>query len=255
MSALDALLGQLDPNTIQRMAGQLGVTPQQTQSAIQAALPLLMGAMQRNAASPGGAGELHRAVTRDHQSVDLGSLLGGLLGGGAAGRGSTPGAGGLGGLLGGGGSSGAGGMGGLLGAVMGAMGGVSQPQPAPQQPARSPVEDGMAILGHVFGQQQPRAAQGVAQVAGMDPATAAKLMAMLAPMLMGVLGQATKQGGLDAGGLAGLLGQETQALSGGRGGAVQQLVSGLLDKDGDGKVDANELLQHGASLLQGFLRK
>lgn len=240
MSALDALLGQLDPNTIQRMAGQLGVTPQQTQSAIQAALPLLMGAMQRNAASPEGAGALHRAVTRDHQGVDLGSLLGGLLGGGAAGRGSTP---------------GAGGMGGLLGAVMGAMGGVAQPQPASQQPARSPVEDGMAILGHVFGQQQPRAAQGVAQVAGMDPGTAAKLMAMLAPMLMGVLGQATKQGGLDAGGLAGLLGQETRGLSGGRSGGVQQLVSGLLDKDGDGKVDASELLQHGASLLQGFMRK
>ena len=108
MNALDNLLGQLGPDTIARMAGQLGVSPQQTQTAIQAALPMLMGAMQRNAATPQGAESLHQAVTRDHQGVDLGGLLGGLLGGGGGG-----GAGALGGLLGGGGNAG-GGLGGLM---------------------------------------------------------------------------------------------------------------------------------------------
>ena len=78
MNTLDSLLGQLGPDTISRMAAQLGATPQQTQSAIQAALPMLMGAMQRNASTPQGADALHRAITRDHQGVDLGGLLGGL---------------------------------------------------------------------------------------------------------------------------------------------------------------------------------
>ncbi len=52
MNALHGLLGQLGPDTIQRMAAQLGASPQQTQSAIQAALPMLMGAMQSNPARP-----------------------------------------------------------------------------------------------------------------------------------------------------------------------------------------------------------
>ena len=85
MNALDSLLGQFGPDTIQRMAAQLGASPQQTQSAIQAALPMLMGAMQRNASTPQGAEALHRAVTRDHQGVDLGGLLGGVGGAGGSG--------------------------------------------------------------------------------------------------------------------------------------------------------------------------
>lgn len=242
MNALESLLSQFDPATIQRMAGQIGATPQQTTQAIQAALPLLLGGLQRNAQSGEGAQALHRAVTRDHQGVDLNGLLGGLLGGTAA-------AGQLGGLLGGSGSAASSGAGGLLGAVMGAMGGT-----AAKPPARSPVEEGMAILGHVFGQRQPRAAQGVAQASGLDPQKAATLMAMLAPMLMGVLGQATQQRKLDANGLSAMLGQAAKGL--GQGGpGLQQVLGKVLDRDGDGKVDASELLQQGASLLQGFLRR
>ena len=226
MNALDSLLGQLGPDTISRMAAQLGATPQQTQSAIQAALPMLMGAMQRNASTPQGADALHRAVTRDHQGVDLGGLLGGLLGGGAGG-----------------------GLGGLMGAVMGAMGG-GQPQGA----QRSPLDNGAAILGHVFGQAQPRAAAGVARASGLDTGAAAKLMAMLAPMLMGTLGQATQKQGLDAGGLSDLLGQVTRGL-GGQGGGVPKAVGRLLDSDGDGDVDAQELLAAGSKLFGSLIQR
>lgn len=226
MNALDSLLGQLGPDTISRMAAQLGATPQQTQSAIQAALPMLMGAMQRNASTPQGADALHRAVTRDHQGVDLGGLLGGLLGGGAGG-----------------------GLGGLIGAVMGAMGG-GQPQGA----QRSPLDNGVAILGHVFGQAQPRAAAGVARASGLDTGAAAKLMAMLAPMLMGTLGQATQKQGLDAGGLSDLLGQVTRGF-GGQSGGVPKAVGSLLDSDGDGDVDAQDLLAAGSKLFGSFVQR
>jgi hypothetical protein len=241
MKAFEDLLGQLGPDTIQRMAAQLGASPQQTQSAIQAALPLLMGAMQRNASTPQGAQELHRAVTRDHQDVDLGGLLGGLLSGGGGGSG-------LGGLLGGAGAGG--GLGDLMGAVMGAMGGGQQPGAQ-----GSPLDNGAAILGHVFGQQQPRAAAGVARASGLDSATAASLMAMLAPMLMGTLGQATQRQGLDAGGLSDLLGNLTRGFGSGQAGGLQQMLGGVLDRDGDGDVDASDLLAAGSSLFGSLMRR
>lgn len=185
-----------------------------------------MGALQRNAADPRGAQALHHAVTRDHANVDLGGLLGGLLGGGSAGS--------------------DGGMGGLLGAVMGAMGGAT---------AATPPADGMAILGHVFGSQQPRAAAGVARASGLDSGSSAQLMAMLAPMLMGALGKATTQRGLDAGGLASVLGQDVERMAGGKAGGLQQMLGSVLDRDGDGDVDANDLLQHGAGLFSAFMRR
>jgi hypothetical protein len=227
-------LGQLNPQTINQMAGQLGASPEQTQSAIQAALPMLMGAMERNASSPDGAQALFGAVKRDHQGVDLGGLLGGLLGGGGANAGGSS------------------GLGGLLGAVMGMMGGGQQAQAAPQ---RSPLENGVAILGHVFGQQQPRAAAGVAKASGLDMGSAAQLLAMLAPMLMGALGQQTQAKGLDAGGLAGMLGKDVERATGGNAGGLHSMLGSMLDTDGDGDVDAADLLKHGSGLLNSFMRR
>lgn len=232
MSALDSLLGHLDPATLGRMGAQLGLSPEQTQKAVQSSLPLILGAMQRNVQQPGGAEALHRAVVRDHQQADLGGLLGSLLGGQGGGQGS--------------GTSG-GGMGALLGAVMGAMGGGAAQQ-------RSPMAEGGAILGHVFGSAQPRAAAGVAKAAGVDPGIAGQVMAMLAPMVMGALGQNTRQQGLDAGGLAAMLGQDTQRMAGGAAGGLQQMLGGVLDTDGDGDVDASDLARHASSLFGSFMR-
>lgn len=81
---LQGLMGVLDERALQQIGRQIGADPAQTQGAIQQALPLILGAMGRNAAAPSGAEALHRAVTRDHANVDLGGLLGGLLGGGQA---------------------------------------------------------------------------------------------------------------------------------------------------------------------------
>lgn len=243
-SALDDLLSTLGPDTIAQMAGRIGASPQQTQSAIQAALPLLMGAMTRNASTPQGAEALHRAAVRDHAANDPMALLGGLLGGGGSG-------GGLGGLLGGGSGSG-GSMGDMLGALGGLLGGSGGGASAPA--ARSPIDDGMGILGHVLGGAQQRAAGGVARAGGIDGGSAMQLMAMLAPLLMSVLGRNAQQGGLDAGGLAGLLGGEMSRLGGGNASAPG-FLGNVLDADGDGDVDAADLLQRGAGLLDAFMRR
>ncbi len=256
MSIFDEVLKHIDGNTLGQIAQQLGATPQQTQSAIQVALPAIVGGMQRNIAN-GGAQALHTAVQTTHQGVDIGGMLGGLLGGGDQGGGQ----GNVGGLLssvmgmiGGGGNAPAqssGGMGGLLGSVMGMMGGGGSQQQS------SPLSAGMGILGHVLGGSQQRATQGVAQSSGMSSQSSAALMAMLAPMVMAALGKMMAGGKAnDAQSLAGIVTGDMSRLGHPAPAAAQEkgFMGGLLDADGDGDVDASDLLNRG-SMLMGLFGK
>jgi hypothetical protein len=247
MSVLDEVLKHIDGNALGAIAQQLGATPQQTQSAIQVALPAILGGMQRNIAN-GGADALHAAVSKDHQGIDLGGMLGGLLGGGA----DAGGAGGLlsqvMGMIGGAQGAQSGGMGGLLGSVMGMMGGGGAQQ--------SPLSTGMSILGHVLGGSQSRAAQGVAQASGISAQGSSALMAMLAPLVMGALGKMVAGQGLNAQGLAGVIGGDVSRLGTAPAAAQQKgFMGGLLDADGDGDVDASDLLSRGSMLMGLFGKK
>ncbi len=72
---------------LQQVSQQLGIDQNQASGAIGAALPLLLGAMGRNAQEPQGAQALLGALQRDHAPTssggfDLGGLLGSVLGGG-----------------------------------------------------------------------------------------------------------------------------------------------------------------------------
>lgn len=97
------LFQQLQGGGIEQIASQLGVEPAQAQSAVATALPLLMGALGRNAQQPDGAQALLGALQRDHApsagGLDLGGLLGAVLGGGGGAQ--TDGAGILGHIFGG----------------------------------------------------------------------------------------------------------------------------------------------------------
>ena len=93
-SLTDELLSQLQGAPLQQIASPLGTTPSQAQSAVAAALPMLLGALGRNAAQPQGAADLFGALQRDHVGRAagggglgdlLGSVLGGMGGGGGAG--------------------------------------------------------------------------------------------------------------------------------------------------------------------------
>ena len=180
MSLVESLAAALGPQAVQQVGSQLGLNQDAAARSLQAALPALLGALQRNASQPAGAEALHRAVLRDHADADPMDRLMGMLGGGAGAAGA------LAGMLGGGqGNSGGGGLGGLLGGLLGG-------QSAPAQPRGL---DGGAILGHVFGQRQPRVERGVAQAAGIDGSQASQLLAMLAPMVMAALGRMTQQRG------------------------------------------------------------
>lgn len=87
MSSLtDDLLRQLQGQPLEQMSSQLGLSQSQTAGAVSAALPLLLGALGRNASQPQGAEALFGALQRDHAGaaggLDIGSVLGAVLGGG-----------------------------------------------------------------------------------------------------------------------------------------------------------------------------
>ena len=83
-SLAEELFQQLQGAPLQQVSQQLGTGQMQTASAISAALPLLLGALGKNAAQPQGAEALFGALQKDHAGLDLGSVLGAVLGGGGA---------------------------------------------------------------------------------------------------------------------------------------------------------------------------
>ncbi len=79
------LLAQLSGAPLQEIAGKLGLSTEQTQTAVSNALPLLMGALGKNASQPQGAEALLGALGRDHaQSGGVADMLGSALAGGSA---------------------------------------------------------------------------------------------------------------------------------------------------------------------------
>ena len=82
MSGLLDLLGSpMGKQLISGVAGQTGNSTDQTGSVLTMALPLLMGAMKKNASTPEGAQGLMSALSNKHDGSILDNL-GGLFGGG-----------------------------------------------------------------------------------------------------------------------------------------------------------------------------
>ena len=83
MSSLtDDIFTQISGGALQQISQQLGTGQAQTAGAIAAALPVMLGAMGRNASQPDGADALLGALGRDHNSGGgLGDILGAVLGG------------------------------------------------------------------------------------------------------------------------------------------------------------------------------
>jgi hypothetical protein len=70
-SILDLLTNQLSGGVLDQVSSQVGADPQTTQTALSAALPLLLSGLAHNASQPQGAQALHQALTQDHD----GSIL------------------------------------------------------------------------------------------------------------------------------------------------------------------------------------
>lgn len=238
-SMVDELLAQLQGAPIQQMAQNLGQSEAQTQQAVQAAVPMMLGALGNNAQSAGGASALFEALQRDHAGAGAGAGAGPDLGGL------------LGSLLGGGGGAQSGGLGGMLGSVLGgALGGGAAAGAPASAPASAPAAlDGASILGHIFGGQQDQATANLGQATGLG-SNAGNLLKMLAPLVMSFLAQRVMSGGLNSSQLGNALGEEKAQVQqqGGLGGG---LLGSLLDQNGDGKLDVSDLMKIGGSLLGG----
>lgn len=185
MFSLQDLLGQQQGSeAVDQISSAVGAEPSAVNTAIQAALPAILGGLANNASDPQGAQNLNQALEQDHD----GSLLGNL--------------------------------GGLGGMIFGQ-------QAAPRQ------ADAGGILGHILGGGQGQVAQDVSQKSGLPVGQVAQILMMLAPIVMGYLGQQKRDQGVGADGLGGLLG----GLLGGGGASPyqqQQQSGGFLDRDGDG---------------------
>ena len=181
MSLMEMIQGRLSPEAVQQIGRRIGADPAKTNQAINAALPLLMAAMARNAADPARAQGLARAIEEDHD-------------------------------------------GGLLDDLSGFLG-------APQGRAA----DGNGILKHVLGSRRGVVEQQLGHGTGLGAGQMAQLLPLLAPLVMAALGKAKRQNGLDAGGLAGVLGGEEAQIRQ-RAPGLMGTLSGLLDRDGDGSA-------------------
>jgi len=107
-------------------------------------------------------------------------------------------------------------------------------------------QDGAAILGHVLGGNRSAVQNSVSRATGMDPNQVAQIFAILAPIVLGGLGQMQRKNNLDAQGVSTLLQEERTT--------VEKTASGLaqlLDMDGDGDV-SEEIVTLGANLLGGL---
>jgi hypothetical protein len=95
--------------------------------------------------------------------------------------------------------------------------------------------NGSGILGHVFGNQQSSIESNLAQVTGMDQGSAGSLLETVAPLVMGAVGQAQQQNGLDASGLSEMLNnQQQQAQTNSP--DVMGMLGSMLDQNKDGSA-------------------
>ena len=97
MSLLEMLQQHIGGQTVDHISQKLGTDPGTTSNAIDAALPLLLTAVARNASNPQQAQSLDRAVSQDHDGSILNDVAGFISRGGS----SQDGAGILGHILGG----------------------------------------------------------------------------------------------------------------------------------------------------------
>jgi hypothetical protein len=83
---IGGLLESLGPRAMKNLANPIGSEPDQTAAAVQAALPILLGALARNAQDPDGAAALHQAIEQDHSQLDIADVLGSVSAGGGDGE-------------------------------------------------------------------------------------------------------------------------------------------------------------------------
>ncbi|MCO6488751.1 MAG: DUF937 domain-containing protein [Phaeodactylibacter sp.] len=109
--------------------------------------------------------------------------------------------------------------------------------------------NGSGILNHVLGNKQSGAVDMISKLSGLDSSKTGSLMTMLAPVIMGALGKAKREQGLDMAGIASLLSGTVSAQK--QQNPTMNLVTSFLDADGDGSI-VDDVANMGMKILGGF---
>jgi len=116
----------------------------------------------------------------------------------------------------------------------------------------STLKEGAGILKHVLGSQSKPLAGQLAELSGVDPKIATEVLGMAAPVVMGALGKMQSEGEVDKGSLSGILDAAT-SMADKQAPGLLGAVKGLLDSDGDGKID-DQIVKMGSSLLSNLFK-
>ena len=98
------------------------------------------------------------------------------------------------------------------------------------------TEDGSKILQHVFENKNQMVQNNLSKQTGLNTNQVGSLMAKLAPLMLGALGNQKKAQNLDATGVASLASTLTKGLQQSGGGNLFSLAKQLLDADKDGDI-------------------
>ena len=108
--------------------------------------------------------------------------------------------------------------------------------------------DAGGLLGNILGGRQGRVEQGIGKASGLNAGQVGSLLSMLAPLVLGAIGKKARGQNMDAGGLAGMLRGEKKSMENQASGG---LLAGLLDQDGDGDFDFQDIMKLGMKRLFG----
>lgn len=116
----------------------------------------------------------------------------------------------------------------------------------------SSMLNGAGILKHILGGKQANAIDVISKMSGLQSDKTGNLMAMLAPVVLGMLGKEKRQNNLDQGGLTDILNQTIQTESSKR--KELGMIGKFLDQDGDGSV-MDDLANMGMKMFGNFLKR
>ncbi len=108
--------------------------------------------------------------------------------------------------------------------------------------------DGAGILRHLLGDRRSNVEQVISRDTGLDSNTTQGLLETLAPIVLGQLGKQKREKNLDDFDIAMLLKDEERRQELEQTPEQRGFIGSLLDKDGDGKIDA-DIAQKGLGIL------
>jgi hypothetical protein len=98
------------------------------------------------------------------------------------------------------------------------------------------LQDSQKMLGHILGGKKTQVESNISKSSGLSSGQVSSVLAMLAPILIGILGKKKKAENISKDKLPDLTGSLGNILGGGSGGGIMDMAKKILDKDQDGSI-------------------